>query len=1105
MSRILNTISARLSLRPPQRESLEILERICEIADPTQPMDLGHALDIIKSEYPSVTDFERDFPSLCFALATGVGKTRLMGAFISYLYLTKRSRHFFILAPNLTIYNKIIEDFTPGSPKYVFQGISEFVTAPPVVITGDNYESGVGVREDARIQKGLFRPGGEDAIHVNVFNISKFNKDTKTTKGSSRMRKISEYIGESYFEYLTSLPDLVVLMDEAHRYRAKSGTRAINELNPILGLELTATPFTVHGQTERPFKNTIYEYPLAKAIDDGFVKKPAVATRSDFIVSNHSKEEVERIKIEDGIHLHEQVKADLQVYASQHGHRAVKPFMLVIAENTTHASRLLERFRSKEFFEGQYADKVIEVHSAQKGEEKEETIERLIAVENPDEPTEIVIHVNMLKEGWDVTNLFTIVPLRAAKARTLVEQSMGRGLRLPYGRRTGVEAVDRLTIVAHDKFQEIVDEANRGDSILRRMETIELGPTESRDTPQAVEIRPVIEDLLAGPPPVAEGEKPKGPQLRLLPQGDSAPPAPPVFESPRSKNVARATLERIAHRTTLRSARSLLTPEHQRRLVEEVKAALPPQQELGEQEETLAETVKKATELYVEHSIDIPAISVVPTGEVSISFGDFNLDVQGLPAFQPVTKDILLQNLRTNEQQTLSVGDAANREKRLEDYIVAALIDFDDVDYDATADLLYKLAHQLVVHLHGYLGNEDNVRNVLMSNQKKLGELVHAQMRKHRQEMATGYEVKMLSGHRPLKPETIQVRPSETVRVFTAPVDEKSRIAQMVFGGFSKCRFHVQKFHSDAERRFAVLLERDSDALRWVKPARKNFQIQLKGGSLYEPDFVVEGASVRYLCEVKRSDEVSKPEVIAKAEAAATWCKHATNCGGHDDKPWKYLLIPANMIQANSTLQFLADRHEYTPKVESTLVGDGQQRGVVIPFRKLDAAEVKPFQNCVPVYGLKIAAGMFSDEQTVDEVLNGEEVSNPEDFTWASFRVTSTRPRRGLFIAQVEGTSMNNKIPNGSWCLWNIDHDCQGEGAEIVLAQHRGVHDSDLGGGFTVKYFEKTEAVDDDGRVTTTAVTLRPSSTDSSHQPLVISGPADGELNIIAELVEVLG
>ncbi len=89
MNRHVNAIAGRLSLRPPQRRSLEMLDRITEIAPPrkdTAAAALAAALETIRSEFPSVTDFEREFPSLCFALATGVGKTRLMGAFISYLH-----------------------------------------------------------------------------------------------------------------------------------------------------------------------------------------------------------------------------------------------------------------------------------------------------------------------------------------------------------------------------------------------------------------------------------------------------------------------------------------------------------------------------------------------------------------------------------------------------------------------------------------------------------------------------------------------------------------------------------------------------------------------------------------------------------------------------------------------------------------------------------------------------------------------------------------------------------------------------------------------------------------------------------------------------------
>ncbi|MDR2031945.1 MAG: DEAD/DEAH box helicase family protein [Azoarcus sp.] len=135
-------------------------------------------IDVIRPQYPTVEKFERAFPSLCFALATGVGKTRLMGAIIAWLYITGRSRHFFVLAPNLTIYEKLKKDFMPGSPKYVFTGIPELANNPPVLITGEDYEDGRGVRLDIAATK---QASGElftdDAAspHINIFNIAKIN------------------------------------------------------------------------------------------------------------------------------------------------------------------------------------------------------------------------------------------------------------------------------------------------------------------------------------------------------------------------------------------------------------------------------------------------------------------------------------------------------------------------------------------------------------------------------------------------------------------------------------------------------------------------------------------------------------------------------------------------------------------------------------------------------------------------------------------------------------------------------------------------------------------------------------------------------------------
>lgn len=439
-----NYINGRLSLRAPQAESLAKLKQALDAAPEMaqKDRDVAAVLNTLKAEFSTLEDFEREFPSLCFALATGVGKTRLMGAFIAYLHLAHGINNFFVLAPNLTIYNKLIADFTPNTPKYVFKGISEFAVNPPKLISGDNYEQ-------QNLTMGMDNLFGE--ITINVFNISKINSEVRGGK-EPKIKRMREVLGDSYFNYLANLPDLVLLMDESHRYRAQAGMRAINELNPLFGLELTATPFVESTKAPIPFKNVIVDYPLARAMDDGFVKMPAVVTQRNFDAKNYTPEEIEKIKLEDGVRVHENTKVELITYARENNVAVVKPFMLVIARDTTHAAQLLSLLESDNFYNGRYQGKVIQVDSSKSGKDEEEMIERLLAVESVDEPTEIVIHVNMLKEGWDVTNLYTIVPLRAANARTLIEQSIGRGLRLPYGKRTGVEVVDRLNIIAHDRF-----------------------------------------------------------------------------------------------------------------------------------------------------------------------------------------------------------------------------------------------------------------------------------------------------------------------------------------------------------------------------------------------------------------------------------------------------------------------------------------------------------------------------------------------------------------------------------------------------------------------------------------------------------------------------
>ena len=387
--------------------------------------------------------------------------------------------------------------------------------------------------------------------------------------------------------------------------------RAINELKPVLGLELTATPFVETSKGAVPFKNVIIDYPLGQAMADGFVKEPAVVTRKDFNPAGMSAEEIEQLKLEDGVRLHESVKVELETYARETDNAIVKPFVLVIARDTTHAGQLLQLIQSDRFFEGRYREKVIQVDSSKTGAEEDEMIARLLKVEHTDEPTEIVIHVNMLKEGWDVTNLYTIVPLRAANARILIEQSIGRGLRLPYGKRTGVWAVDTLNIVAHDKFQEIVDEAKKPGSAIRLKQVVLSGEQLGEKTVTVVSQSQLASQLGIQPAQTTTS-------TMVAPTN-----AAPVFTSPTEQQAAQVAYQVMRNLEnqpqTVPGVAYLQKPEVQAQVAREVAAQLrPAQMQLPgvEAEIDVAAVVARTAQMVVAQTIDIPRILVVPTGEV---------------------------------------------------------------------------------------------------------------------------------------------------------------------------------------------------------------------------------------------------------------------------------------------------------------------------------------------------------------------------------------------------------------------------------------------------------------------------------------------------------
>ena len=370
-----------------------------------------------------------------------------------------------------------------------------------------------------------------------------------------------------------------------------------------------------------PFKNVIYDYPLGRAMADGFVKEPAVVTRKNFNPAGMSPEEIERLKLEDGIRLHESVKVELETYARETDNPIVKPFLLVIARDTTHAGQLLQLIQSDGFFEGRYTGKG-HPGGLQQDRQGRGGDDRAAAQggSRPTEPTEIVIHVNMLKEGWDVTNLYTIVPLRAANARILIEQSIGRGLRLPYGKRTGVMAVDRLNIVAHDKFQEIIDEANRPDSAIR-LQAVVLDDSETWTRRRSRwcrnrNWRPTGAQAGAGDRQHRGGRTGGAAGLHQTGGAEVAQIAWDVIR--KYGEPAADAADRESSAKTGDSGRHCQGRGEQHQ---------PVQLELEgfTEKPDIAAVVAKTVELVTQQTIDIPRILVVPKGEVKSGFKPFTL------------------------------------------------------------------------------------------------------------------------------------------------------------------------------------------------------------------------------------------------------------------------------------------------------------------------------------------------------------------------------------------------------------------------------------------------------------------------------------------------
>lgn len=716
------------------------------------------------------------------------------------------------------------------------------------------------------------------------------------------MKRLSEYIGKSYFEYLSNLEDLVILMDEAHRYHADASKRAIDELHPILGLEMTATPTDEKGKS---FKNIVYEYNLAQALADGkYVKIPTIAKRRNFQRGGLSEREVDMIKLEDAISIHEHTKAHLELYSRQNKLPLVKPFILVICKNIGHATDTLHMIED-ELFGGRYKGKVLQIDSSTK---KDEEIDQLfVSLEKPENKIEVVIHVNMLKEGWDVTNLYTIVPLRAADAPILVEQSIGRGLRLPYGgKRTGYPDVDKLTVIAHDNFEAVIAAAKDPNSVLSKLSYIELDEDEL--TPEKSEV--IVTQTFFDIQEKKELEKAKT-EIEKKSAQEVADAKRAIWEV--LGDMPRVT-SGLLRDSGIKTVKDLDKPEYiavikdlTKRRIEASAREVSPMfaEEFSKPRiEEVDAVVETVIHDFVKNIIEIPRMTIQREA-YKAEYKWFDLDTRMGFDLPSLKDEIIRVGLVDKSSDIIEVMSGRQYDSPL-DQIVSALLDYDEIDYDENAELIYHLANQALQAITKNAENEDDIPKIVNNFKKAIAKTIFDQMQAHFVMTSLGYtkpKVLPFSGIVEQHATLVDGYGRQDYRAVVPP----KFVPKIVFTGFTKSYYVECKFDSKTEQDFSNVLEDDPEVLKWLRPASNQFNIYWSNGSKkYEPDFVVETADAIYMVETKAKKNMQDADVLGKKKAAEEYCKNASEftktVGG---KPWKYVLLAHDTVDRAASFKYL--------------------------------------------------------------------------------------------------------------------------------------------------------------------------------------------------------
>jgi type III restriction enzyme len=468
-----------------QREAIETVIYLYEVVKVKDKYDL---MRFDSSHAVSASMFPEEWLRLVLKMATGSGKTKVMSLLIAWCYFQKiyeessrLSTNFLVIAPNIIVLDRLRNDF---------DGLSIFWNDP---VLPDNGYEGQNWQDDFQITLHI-----QDDVSIvrksgNIFltNIHRIYSGTDTNPSFEDNDLEDYFLGtrpvgktnESKVDLgiiVREVEELIVINDEAHHIHDprmawfKSIEDIHNRLKQkdhflSLQIDLTATPKDDKGAI---FVQTVCDYPLVEAITQNVVKHPVLPDAASRAKLGEVKSSRFTERYADYIKLgvEEWRKADVE--HAKLNKKAVLFIMTDDTKNCDDVAAYLERTYPE------FKDAILVIHTNNNGEISEsdakktkEDLELLRKEANQidswDSQNRVIISVMMLKEGWDVRNVTTIVGLRAysAKSNILPEQTLGRGLRRMYPDR---DATEYVSVVGTDAFMDFVESIQTEGVILER-------------------------------------------------------------------------------------------------------------------------------------------------------------------------------------------------------------------------------------------------------------------------------------------------------------------------------------------------------------------------------------------------------------------------------------------------------------------------------------------------------------------------------------------------------------------------------------------------------------------------------------------------------------